>query len=329
MSSARYDVVAIGNAIIDLISTATDDFIVAEGMVKDTMALIDADRAKSLYDKMGHAVEISGGSAANSMVGIASLGGKAAYIGKVGADKLGEIYAHEIKVAGVDFFGGKLSNLPTAMSMILVTPDAKRTMNTYLGACADLGVDDIDPAVIADAQVTYIEGYQWNTAQSKAGIRKATNAAKAAGRKVSLSLSDPFVVERHHDDLSALIREDVDILFGNEEELYHLTKTRDFNAAVAALRASNVLTAITRGAKGAVVIDAATVVEVPAVPVAKVVDTTGAGDLFAAGFLYGYTQGRDLGACAQLGALAAGEIISHVGARPEVSLRDLAAKASL
>ena len=328
MSSARYDVVSIGNAIIDLIATAEVDFVVAEGMA--SMQLIDAARAKSLYARMGHAVEISGGSGANTMVGVASLGGKAAFIGKVGNDKLGEIYSHEITVAGVDYYGGSPSTeLPTAVSMILVTPDAQRYMNTFLGACTALGPDDIDPQVIADSDVLYVEGYQWNTPGSKAAIRKAAELAKQAGKKRALSLSDLFVLENNYEDLTALIRDQIDIVFGNEAEVLRLTGANDVEGAAATLRSSNMMSVITLGKNGAVVIDGGQQVAVPAVPVAKVVDTTGAGDLFAAGFLYGYTHGRDLTNCARLGALAAGEVISHVGARPEVSLRELAAKAGL
>jgi sugar/nucleoside kinase (ribokinase family) len=331
MPDARFDVIAIGSAIVDIIATTDDGFIAREGMTKGTMALISAEQAKTLYDRMGHAVEISGGSAANSMAGIASLGGAPAFIGKVGADKLGEIFSHEITVAGVHFHGGIAGSarLPTALCLILVTPDAQRTMNTYLGACTELGPDDIDAALIAAADVTYIEGYQWDTPQAKQAIRKAAGAAKRAGRKVALTLSDPFVVDRHKGDLESLIRDDIDILFANEEEAFQLTGTRDFEAAIAALRSAKVLACVTRSAKGAVIVDAGAVVEVPAAPVAKLVDTTGAGDLFAAGFLYGYTHGRDLAGCGRLGALAAAEIISHMGARPETSLKELMSKEGL
>ena len=323
-----YDVVSIGNAIVDLIAKADAAFVAAEGM--GTMQLIDADRAKSLYDRMGHAVEISGGSGANTMVGVASLGGKVAFIGKVGNDKLGEIYAHEIKVAGVDFFGGTPSpNLPTAVSMILVTPDAQRYMNTYLGACTDLGPEDVDPEVIADADVLYIEGYQWNTPRSKEAIRKAAGIAKQAGKKRALSLSDVFVIDSHYDDLTALIRDEIDILFGNEAEVLRLTGKPDFDSAARELTSSKMMSVVTRGASGAVVIDGGSVAAVPASPIPQLVDTTGAGDLFAAGFLYGYTHGRTLVNCALLGALAAGEVISHMGARPEASLRELMTKAGL
>jgi sugar/nucleoside kinase (ribokinase family) len=324
MVDARYDVVGIGSAIVDILGQTTDDFIVAEGMVKGTMSLITADQAEKLYDRMGRTVEISGGSAANTMAGVASLGGTPAFIGKVGNDKLGKVFSHEIRASGVDFHGGADgTTLPTAQSLILVTPDAQRTMNTFLGAATELGPDDIDAKVIAGARVTYIEGYQWDTERAKTAIRKASKEARAAGRQVALSLSDPFVVERHESDLIQFIRDGVDILFGNEEEIRHLTKQTDINKIVAELRGAMVLTCMTRGAKGAVIIDGEKTTEVPAMPVTRVVDTTGAGDLFAAGFLYGYTHGRDTLSCGKIGVLAAGEVITHMGARPETSLREL------
>ncbi|MBM3512745.1 MAG: adenosine kinase [Alphaproteobacteria bacterium] len=331
MAEARYDVVGIGSAIVDILSRTDDDFIAAQGMSKGTMALITADQAKALYDKMGKSMEMSGGSAANTMAGIAALGGKPAFIGKVGADRIGEIFAHDIKVIGVYFHGGaaRPTKLPSAMSLILVTPDAQRTMNTYLGACTELGPDDIDAQLIADSHVTYIEGYQWDTPRAKQAIRKACQAASKAKRKVALSLSDPFVVERHRGDLSLLIEDYVDLIFGNQDEVFRLFQVNSFEEAVTRLRQTNTLACMTRGAKGAVVIDGATTTEVPAAPIAKVVDTTGAGDLFAAGFLYGFTHGRDLAHCAKLGALAAAEIISHMGARPEADLRELMTKAGL
>ncbi|MDX2143654.1 MAG: adenosine kinase [Rhodospirillaceae bacterium] len=325
MAQARYDVVGIGSAIVDIISRADEDFLGRHGMTKGTMALMTAAQSKQLYDEMGHGVEMSGGSAANSMAGIASLGGKPAFIGKVGADKLGEIFSHEIKVVGVDFHAGAKNStkLPTAVCLILVTSDAQRTMNTYLGACTEMGPDDIDADVISAADVTYIEGYQWDTPQAKAAIRKACTVAKGAGRKVALSLSDPFVVDRHRDDLLDLIFHHVDLIFGNEEEVFRLYRTNDFDTAVKKLRQSNTLACMTLGARGAVVVDTLGIDTVPAAPVKAVVDTTGAGDLFAAGFLYGYTHGRDLVRSAKIGAMAAAEIISHMGARPETPLRDL------
>ncbi len=328
MADARYDVIGIGSAIVDILSRTDDDFLDAHGMVKGTMALTTAERSKFIYDRMGKAIEISGGSAANSMAGIASLGGKPAFIGKVGKDTLGEIFSHDIEVGGVAFHGST-GTQPTATCLILVTPDGQRTMNTYLGACTEMGPDDIDAAKIADAHVLYIEGYQWDTPQAKAAIRKATRAAKDAGRQVALSLSDPFVVDRHRGDLLDLIRDEVDILFGNEQEIFQLYEAGDLETAVERLRGAHVLAIMTRGPKGAVVFDGQTTTAVDAAPVAKVVDTTGAGDLFAAGFLFGFTHGRPVQSCARIGAMAAAEVISHMGARPETPLRDLLVKHAL
>lgn len=331
MAEARFDVVGIGSAIVDILSQTTDDFLATLGMAKGTMALISADESKALYDKMGKAVEISGGSAANTMAGIASLGGKPAFIGKVGADKLGEIFSHDITVSGVHFHAGapRATKLPSATCLILITPDGQRTMNTFLGACTELGPDDIDAKLIEDSHVTYIEGYQWDTPRAKQAIRKACQSAKRAKRQVALSLSDPFVVDRHRADLTLLIEDHIDLLFGNEHEVFQLFHVDNFDDAVTRLRQTNTLACMTRGAKGAVVVDGATTTEVPAAPVAKVIDTTGAGDLFAAGFLYGFTHGRELASCARIGALAAAEIISHVGARPEADLKEIVKKAGL
>ena len=331
MAEARFDVLGIGSAIVDIIARTDDAFLGGFGMVKGTMALTDAARSKAIYDRMGQAVEVSGGSAANTMAGIASLGGSPCFIGKVGADKLGEIFAHEIKAGGVEFHGGERrpTKLPTATCLILVTPDGQRTMNTFLGACTELGPTDIDAELLKASRVTYIEGYQWDTSGAKEAIRKSCQIVKSAKRQVALSLSDPFVADRHRDELLALIRDDVDILFANEEEILSLYQVTAWDSAVARLREAKVLTVMTRGAQGAVVYDGKDTVTVPAAPVAKVVDTTGAGDLFAAGFLYGYTHGRDLNNCARIGAMAAAEVISHLGARPEVPLRDLLAKSGL
>ncbi len=331
MADARFDVLGIGSAIVDILARTDETFLAANGMVKGTMALTTAEQSKKLYDSMGKAIEVSGGSAANTAAGVASLGGNPCYIGKVGADKLGETFAREIRAAGVDFHGGenRPAKLPTATCMIFVTPDGQRTMNTFLGACTELTSADIDAERIANSQVTYIEGYQWDAPQAKQAIRKACQAAKGAGRKVSLSLSDPFCVDRHRDDLLTLIRDDVDILFGNEDEIFSLYQAADMEGAIARLREARVLACMTRSAKGAVVFDGQTTLAVPAAPVDKVVDTTGAGDLFAAGFLFGYTHGRDLTTSARIGAVAAAEVISHMGARPEVSLKDLLAKNGL
>jgi len=331
MTEARFDVVGIGSAIVDILSRTDDAFLKDNGMVKGTMALTTAEQSKQIYDRMGRAVEVSGGSVANTMAGIASLGGNPCFIGKVGSDKLGEIFAHEIKAVGVEFHGGEArpTILPTATCLILVTPDGQRTMNTYLGACTELSPADIDAERIAAGLVTYIEGYQWDTPRAKQAIRKACQAAKGAKRQVALSLSDPFVVDRHRDDLMGLITEDVDILFGNEDEIFSLYQAADLEGAISRLREARVLACMTRGPKGVVVFDGQTTLAVDAAPVAAVVDTTGAGDLFAAGFLYGYTHGRDLTGCARIGAMAAAEVISHMGARPETPLRDLLAKHGL
>ncbi len=331
MVEARFDVLGIGSAIVDIIARTDEGLLGEFGLVKGTMALTDAAKSKAIYDRMGSAVEVSGGSAANTMAGIASLGGKPCFIGKVGADKLGEIFAHEIKAVGVDFHGGEArpTKLPTATCLILVTEDGQRTMNTFLGACTELGPTDIDADLLKAAQVTYIEGYQWDTPAAKEAIRKSCQTVKGAGRQVALSLSDPFVADRHRSELLGLIQNDVDILFGNQDEIFSLYQVSDLDSAAARLRAANVLAIMTRSADGAVVIDGKTTLAVPAAPVAKVVDTTGAGDLFAAGFLYGYTHGRDLERCARIGAMAAAEVIGHLGARPEVPLRELLAKNGL
>jgi len=331
MTDARFDVLGIGSAIVDILSRTDDEFLKTNGMVKGTMALTTAEQSKQIYERMGSAVEVSGGSVANTMAGIASLGGNPCFIGKVGADKLGEIFAHEIKAVGVEFHGGenRPTQLPTATCLILVTPDGQRTMNTYLGACTELSPADIDAERVAAARVTYIEGYQWDTPRAKQAIRKSCQAAKSAKRQVALSLSDPFVVDRHRDDLLTLIKDDVDILFGNEDEIFSLYQAGDLDTAVSRLREAKVLACMTRGPKGVVVFDGQTTLAVEAAPVAKVVDTTGAGDLFAAGFLYGYTHGRDLTGCARIGGIAAAEVISHMGARPEVPLKNLLTKAGL
>ena len=331
MTEARYDVIGIGNAIVDILSRTDDEFIDAQGMVKGTMALVSAEESSALYERMGRAVEMSGGSAANTMVGIASLGGSPAFIGKVGDDKLGEIFRHDIKTVGVEYHGGedRPAKLPTATCLVLVTPDGQRTMNTYLGACTELSPTDIEETYIANSRVTYIEGYQWDTPRAKQAIRKACQAAKGADRQVALSLSDPFVVDRHREELFGLIREDVDILFGNEDEIFQLYEAHDLKTATERLRAANVLACMTRGANGAVVFDGDATVVVPAMEVEEVVDTTGAGDLFAAGFLYGYTHGRDLEGCAKLGAMAAAQIIAQMGARTETPLRDVLDKYGL
>jgi sugar/nucleoside kinase (ribokinase family) len=330
MATPTLDVVGIGNAIVDVLSQADDSFIQQEKLAKGTMALIDEARATALYGKMGSGLEASGGSAANTIAGVASLGGKAAYIGKVADDQLGQVFAHDLRATGVKYDTAPLKGGPaTARCLILVTPDAQRTMNTFLGASVEFQPGDINQDLIASAQVTYLEGYLFDRPSAKEAFRQAGALAHQAGRKVSLTLSDPFCVDRHRADFRDLIRGHVDILFANEAEICSLYETQDFEKAAAAVRGEAEIAVLTRSEKGAEVVTAKDRVKVAAAPVAKVVDTTGAGDLFAAGFLYGFTRGKDMAHCAKLGALCAAEIISHFGARPEAKLADLAAKAGL
>jgi sugar/nucleoside kinase (ribokinase family) len=330
MAAQTLDVVGIGNAIVDVLSQADDTFIVSEKLTKGTMALIDEPRAQTLYNRMGPGLEASGGSAANTIAGVASLGGKAAYIGKVAEDELGKVFAHDLRAAGVKYDTTPLHGGPsTARCLILVTPDAQRTMNTFLGASVEFQPGDVDRELVAAAQVTYLEGYLFDRPLAKEAFRQAGEIAHKAGRKVSLTLSDPFCVDRHRADFRDLIRGHVAILFANEAEICSLYETKDFDKAVAAVRGEAEIAVLTRSEKGATVITAKDSVTVPAAPVARVVDTTGAGDLFASGFLYGFTHGKDLAHCAKLGALCAAEIISHFGARPETKLQNLAAKAGL
>lgn len=324
MALAEFDVTGIGNAIVDVIAHADDAFLAANAIEKGAMTLIDTARAEELYGRMGPGIEVSGGSAGNTMAGIAALGGKGAYIGKVAADQLGTVFAHDIRAAGVHFTTEALTaGAPTARCLILVTPDAQRSMNTFLGACVELGPEDIDEALIRNSQVTYMEGYLWDPARAKEAFRKAATIAHAAGRKVSLSLSDSFCVHRHHAEFLDLVETHVDILFANEHEIGALYGTDQFEVALAAVKRLGKVAALTRSEKGAVIVSGGDVVEVKAEPVAKVVDTTGAGDLYASGFLYGYTRGLAPAVCGRLGAIAAAEVISHVGARPEASLSDL------
>jgi len=321
----KYDIIGIGNAIVDVLAKSDDAFLAQEGLDKGGMALIDTARATELYGKMAAGREVSGGSVANSCAGVASLGGKAGYIGRVAEDQLGEVFAHDIKASGVEFSSkpGTADGPATARCLVLVTPDAQRTMCTYLGACVELGPEDIDPAEIAEAQVTYIEGYLWDPPKAKEAIKKACDAAKGAGRKVALSLSDAFCVDRHRDSFNQLIDEHVDVLFANEDELLSLTQKSSFEEAAQAIQGRAETIAVTRGAAGSVVITSAGQKAVPAAKVEAIVDTTGAGDLYAAGFLFGYTRGQDAAECARLGGIAAAEIISHFGARPEVELKSL------
>lgn len=326
MSEAKYDVLGIGNAIVDVIASADEEFLVREGLAKGSMTLIDEARAEELYAKMGPAVEASGGSAANTLAGVASLGGRAAFIGKVKADQLGEVFRHDITAIGVHFpTPGAADGVATARCFILVTPDGERTMSTYLGACQGLAPADVDEEAVKAASVTYLEGYLWDPPAAKEAFRKAAEIAHAAGRQVALSLSDSFCVDRYRAEFLDLVRSGmVDILFANEGELKSLYQTSDVEAALKAVSADAKLAAVTLGAKGSAIVRGAERVDVPAAPIdGKLTDMTGAGDLFAAGFLYGHTRGLGLARSAEIGALSAAEVISHVGARPLVELKEL------
>ena len=325
MSSPKYAVLAIGNAIVDVIAETDDDFIKAESLNKGGMTLIDAERAKTLYSRMGPGREISGGSAANTLAGLANLDHKCAFIGQVADDQLGEVFAHDIRATGIDFaVPARAADVPTARCLILVTPDAQRTMNTFLGASQFLPASTIDPQQIADAAILYVEGYMWDPQEPRAAIRQALPLARAAGRKTAFTLSDAFVIDRYRDDFLSLMAEGaIDILFANEVEIASLAQTDDFEAAVAMAAAQVPLLVVTRGEHGAIAVRGGERVEVPAEPVEHLVDTTGAGDLFAAGVLAGLCEGRDLKQCLTMGAVCAAEVISHDGARPEADLRAL------
>lgn len=330
MPPPRLDVVGIGNAIVDVLSHADETFLVRHGLEKGSMTLIDGEQAHRLYAEMGAGVEASGGSAANTIAGLASLGGSAAFIGKVRNDQLGEIFAHDIRTLGVHFSTPMAEEgPPTARCLILVTPDAQRTMNTYLGACATLGPDDVEEDVVRAAKVTYLEGYLWDPPAAKEAFRKAMRIAHDAGRKVALTLSDAFCVDRYREELRELVAGEVDLLFANEAEIKSLYEVDVFDEALQRVRALDTVAALTRSEKGAVVVADHEIHVVDAEPVEHLVDTTGAGDQFAAGFLFGFTRGRDLRTCARMGAIAAAEVISHYGARPEVPLASLLAERGL
>jgi sugar/nucleoside kinase (ribokinase family) len=325
MPAPSLDVIAIGNAIVDVMAPCDDATIARLGMTRGGMMLIDTDQANGLYAEMGSAKEISGGSAANTLAGLAALGAKCAFIGQVADDQLGAVFAHDIRAVGIAYATpARPANPPTARCLIFVSPDGQRTMNTFLGASQYLPAAALDTALIADAAVLYLEGYLWDPEEPRAAMRQAIAAAKGAGRKVAFTLSDAFVIDRHGDDFRALIAAgDIDILFANEHELAALTGEADFHAGITALKNNVPLLVVTRGENGAVAIAGNDHAEVTAVPVAKVVDTTGAGDLFAAGFLFGHARGKPLNECLQLGAICAAEVISHYGARPEADLREL------
>jgi sugar/nucleoside kinase (ribokinase family) len=325
MAAPQYDVIAIGNAIVDVMAPCSDADIARLGLAKGGMTLVDTARAHALYEAMGPAREISGGSAANTLAGLAALGAKCAFIGQVADDQLGEVFAHDIRAGGIAYATpARAGDPPTARCLIFVTPDGQRTMNTYLGASQFLPSAQVDEAAIADAAVLYLEGYLWDPEEPRAAMRRAIAAARNAGRKVAFTLSDSFVIARHGDDFRALIEAgEIDILFANEHELAALTGIEDFHEGITHLGGKVPTVVVTRSEKGAYAIAGGEHAEVAAEPVAQVVDTTGAGDLFAAGFLFGLARGRALAECLKLGAICAAEIISHYGARPEADLRAL------
>ena len=325
-----YDVAAIGNAIVDVIAPATDEFLREQAMDKGAMMLVDEARSAALYSAMAPGLEASGGSAGNTIAGIASFGGRAAFLGKVADDQLGGVFTHDMRAIGAHFdtpplIGGKA----TAVSMINVTPDGERTMSTFLGASTEFATDDIDPAVIEGAKIVYLEGYLFDAEPARHAFAKAAGLARASGRMIAITLSDGFVVERHREALLGFLETQVDLVFANDTEIAALFQTDDFDAAVEQLRAKVKIAAVTRGAQGSVITAGGETFTVDVFPVEKVVDTTGAGDQYAAGFMYGLATGRPLNVCGQLGSLAAAEVISHYGPRPLVSLKGLAASKGL
>ena len=326
MTETRFDVLAIGNAIVDVLAHADDAFLTEHRIEKGAMTLVDEARAQRIYDGMPPGIEISGGSVANTAVGLASLGGRAAYMGKVRDDQLGGVFAHDIRAAGVAYDTPPARGGPSsARCLIVVTPDAQRSMNTYLGAAVEFSTSDLDADAIAAAQVTYLEGYLYDPPEAKRALEKAAALAKTAGRKVALTLSDAFCVDRHRADFQNLIDNYVDILFANEQEVMSLYEVAAFDDALQAVRGHCAVAALTRSGAGSVVLGDGEVHVIDAEPVDELVDTTGAGDLYAAGFLFGITHGADLATCGALGSVAAAEVISHFGARPEVGLKDLMA----
>jgi len=328
MTDTRFDVLCIGNAIVDILARADDDFLVREGVTKGMMRLIEAEDAERIYAAMGPAVETSGGSAGNTAAGIGSFGARAAYIGKVADDRLGDSFAHDMKALGIHFATGRLvGGAPTARCFVLITPDGERTMNTYLGACRELSSADIDPAVVSAAEITYLEGYLWDPPAAKEAFRKASQIAHAAGRRVALTLSDSFCVDRFRPEFLDLVRSGtVDIVFANETELKALYETSDRGTALDLLARDAALAAVTLGEEGAIVLEGAARHRAPAGEVERIDDLTGAGDQFAAGFMVGLTRGLDLTTAARLGCMAAAEVIQHIGPRPAVRLVDLAAE---
>ncbi|HEY7041831.1 MAG TPA: adenosine kinase [Methylomirabilota bacterium] len=325
VSLGELDVVGIGNALVDVLSQADEATLSRQGLVKGSMQLVDEDHARTLYDAMGPGVEVSGGSAANTMVGVASFGGRAHYVGKVRDDQLGDVFGHDLRATGVGYDTPRaISGPATGRCLILVTPDAQRTMSTFLGASSGLGPADVDPALIARAKILYLEGYLFDPPEAQEAFRAAAAIAHGAGRQVALTLSDPFCVDRHRAAFLDLVQHHVDILFANEAEIRALYEVADFDSALRQVRGHCEIAALTRSADGSVLVGGGKVHPVAAHPVSAVVDTTGAGDLYAAGVLYGVSRGLDLPTCGRLGSLAAAEVIGHVGARPTVPLARLA-----
>ena len=326
MTDPRFDVLCIGNAIVDVIADATDDFLAAQRLDKGSMRLIDEAEAVRLYAEMGPGREVSGGSAGNTAAGLAALGIRAAFIGQVATDELGDIYRHDIEAGGIAFLAPARDDVgATARSLILVTPDAQRTMNTFLGAAQRLEIKDVDMTAVADATILYLEGYLWDPADPRAAMEAAIDAAHAAGRKVAFTLSDSFCISRHRADFLRLIEDGrIDILFANEAEIVELAGELEFDAAVAAIAPKVAILVVTRSEQGAIAVSGADRASVPAEPIERLVDTTGAGDLFAAGFLAGQARGLSLDVSLKLGAIAAAEVIQHYGARPEKDLKALA-----
>ncbi|HUF32157.1 MAG TPA: adenosine kinase [Acidimicrobiales bacterium] len=325
-AAASLDVVGVGNAIVDVIAQAEEAFLDAHGLVKGSMALVDTARSAALYDAMGPAVEVSGGSAANTLAGLASLGGTGGFIGRVHADQLGEVFAHDIRSLGVAFpVPPATDGSPTGRCLIVVTPDGERTMSTLLGAAGELGPDDVDEALLASASVTYLEGYLFDKGPAREAFARAAAVAHAAGREVALTLSDSFCVERARSAFRQLVVDEIDVLFANAAEIRLLYETDDLEAAIGQAADTCRTVVVTRSAEGSTVIVGGERHDIEADPVAKVVDTTGAGDLYAAGFLYGHTRGMEPQRCGRLGSMAAAEVISHLGARPVADLADLAA----
>ncbi len=324
MPEAKYDVLGIGNAIVDILVQTEDEFLFENGLTKGAMALVSADEQRALYEKSGQAIESSGGSAANTLAGVAALGGRAAFAGKVKDDQLGTVFAHDIRASGVAFTTPMAEGgAPTATCLVLISPDGQRTMQTYLGACVDFAPDDLEPDQVEAAKVTYLEGYLWDPDPAREAFFQAAKIAHDAGRKVALSLSDPFCVDRHRDGFIPFIEEHVDILFANEDEILSLYQVEDFEEAAEKIRGVVEIAALTRSEKGSVVVTADDTITVPASPVEDVTDTTGAGDAYAAGFLAAHTHGRDLETSAKLGGLLAAVIIQQIGARPSAGVQHL------